>query len=109
MKRLHRGAATAALLVVCEGAKQGTTKGSSSKMTMDDFLYMLGMLQVVIIGPMVLFFVVNLVRDPAFLDVVKGLWTTVRSRTLSDLSASAPVQHAPPSTSARQKDPRYTN
>ncbi|RHY89479.1 hypothetical protein DYB35_004214 [Aphanomyces astaci] len=56
----------------------GTTKGSSSKMTMDDFLYMLGMLQVVIIGPMVLFFVVNLVRDPAFLDVVKGLWTTVR-------------------------------
>ncbi|CAK4468698.1 unnamed protein product [Aphanomyces euteiches] len=91
------------MALLCHAAKPSKT--SKPKTTADDVFYMLGMLQAVVIGPMVLFFLYNVVRDPAFMDVLKGVWNSVRSRTLSDLSTSAPVQHAPP----RQfKDPRYT-
>ncbi|KAF0682295.1 hypothetical protein As57867_025484, partial [Aphanomyces stellatus] len=90
--------------VLCAGKTQ-----KKAKTTMEDVLWMVGLLQVVVIGPMVLIFVFNLVRDPAFKDVLKGLWSSVRSRTLSDLSGNAPVQHATAAARKTPKDSRYTN
>ncbi len=93
-------------IVVVQAATAGSQKKKSqlTNMTLEDFLFYVGMFQLCVIGPMLLYFVINVIRDPAFVELIKNGWTYVRSRTMSDLSMSAPIQH-----SNLAKDARYMN
>ncbi len=76
-------------------------RAKKKRTTMDEFWYVLGVLQVLVFGPMILVFVINVVRDPAFKEILRGAWKLVQSKTLTHLSSTA-IKH---STLANKQKP----